>query len=93
MSMTPEQRRKFNELLGQDEKDTLCWDELPVSIKRILLFAAGIPASLGHLTWTWKSFNESERQRLNRAAQEFIEWSQFARDKLSMAQTQTGVAA
>lgn len=91
--MTPKQRQEFNELLGRHENDQLFWDELPLTIKRLLLFAAGLPTSFGYTSWTWASFSDAEKAQLNRASREFIEWAEFSRNRIEAAQAQTEGAA
>lgn len=87
--MTPEQKAEFLRVLGKDDEQPLVWDELQVSIKRLLVLAAGVEQRRAFSPWS--IIPEGDRNALNRAAAELIEWAEFTRQR--MAQKPEGAAA
>lgn len=89
--MTPDQKAKFQELLGKGESGPapMLWDELPINIKRILIYAAGMPQ---HCIFNpWSSFSAESKQQISDAAKEFVVWADAVRSK--MAKQPEGAAA
>lgn len=89
MGMTAKQKAEFLNLLGRDEDQPLVWDELPLSIKRLLVLAAGVEQRRAFSPWA--IIPEGDRNALTRAAGELIEWAEFTRQR--MAQKAEGEAA
>lgn len=87
--MTAEQKAKFQELLGRTDADPMLWDQMPFSVRRMLVFAAGL--QMATVFTPWAVIPEIDRQYLNRAAGELADWAEFTRAKL-MAEDQ-GAAA
>lgn len=90
-SMTVEQKNRFTELLGKEPSDVLHWDDLPIEIKRILVFAAGIPMHFCFMSWA--CFGDIDKAYLNKAAAEFVSWAEAMSEKLKAQTGASGLAA